>query len=114
VAKSLFACILYSRIACSPMDYSFGLFQECSNEMEEIQGQIKSVHKLTEELTHYLCEDESKIKLDDILNIFKTFCVNLNQAAEVSEMTLLAIYILYMHKLIPVHTIKFPLFDTVT
>ena len=81
------------------MDYSFGLFQECSNEMEEIQGQIKSVHKLTEEL---------------ILNIFKTFCVNLNQAAEVSEMTLLAIYILYMHKLIPVHTIKFPLFDTVT
>jgi hypothetical protein len=85
------------------MDYSFGLFQECSNEMEEIQGQIKSVHKLTEEL-----------KLDDILNIFKTFCVNLNQAAEVSEMTLLAIYILYMHKLIPVHTIKFPLFDTVT
>lgn len=52
--------------------------------MEEIQGQIKSVHKLTAELTQYLCEDESKIKLDDILHTFKTFCLNLNQAVEVS------------------------------
>ena len=52
--------------------------------MEEIQGQIKLVHKLTKELTQYLCEDESKIKLDDILNTFKTFCYNLDQAVEVS------------------------------
>ena len=63
--------------------------------MEEIQAQIKSVHKLTGELTRYLCEDESKIKLDDILNIFKTFCFNLNQAAEVSQIGLVYIFFLY-------------------
>ena len=55
--------------------------------MEDIQGQIKSIHKLAAELTHYLCEDESKIKLEDILNTFKTFCVNLNKAVEVSSVT---------------------------
>jgi hypothetical protein len=53
--------------------------------MEEIQEQIKLVHKLTQELTHYLCEDESKIKLDDLLNTFRTFCLNLDQAAEVRK-----------------------------
>ena len=57
--------------------------------MEEIQAQIKSVHKLTQELTNYLCEDESKIKLEDILNTFKIFCLNLNQAVEVSSVVVL-------------------------
>ncbi|CAB4005147.1 Inverted formin-2 [Paramuricea clavata] len=59
--------------------------KDCTKEMEEIQEQIKLVHKLTQELTHYLCEDESKIKLDDLLNTFKTFCLNLDQAAEDNE-----------------------------
>ncbi|XP_028397641.1 inverted formin-2-like isoform X1 [Dendronephthya gigantea] len=59
--------------------------KECAKEIEEIQGQIKSVHKLTKELTHYLCEDENKLKLDDILNTFKTFCLNLTKAVEDNE-----------------------------
>ncbi|XP_046853441.1 inverted formin-2-like isoform X2 [Xenia sp. Carnegie-2017] len=59
--------------------------KDCSQEIDELQEKIKTVHKVTKELTLYLCEDESKIKLDDILQIFKTFCLNLNQAAEDNE-----------------------------
>lgn len=52
-------------------------------EVEGLEAGIEGINELTKKVAEYFCEDEKKLKLQEILNLFKTFCDQLNKAKKV-------------------------------
>ena len=57
--------------------------QESLDKVKELEAGVQEIHALTKDLALYFCEDESQIKLQDVLNLFKTFCEQLEKAKTV-------------------------------
>jgi hypothetical protein len=57
--------------------------QGALKEVENVEQKLKQLSQLKQDLADYFCEDESKFKLEDLLQIFKTFCNHLDKAKEV-------------------------------
>ena len=57
--------------------------QDALKEVENVEQKLKQLNQLRQDLAEYFCEDESKFKLEDLLEIFKTFCNHLHKAKEV-------------------------------
>ena len=52
--------------------------------MKKLDEGIAEIHNLTKQLALYFCEDEGKLKLQELLSLFKTFCDQLVNAKKVN------------------------------
>ena len=57
--------------------------QEALTEVEVLEEGIKEINNLIHKMAVYFCEDEKKIKLQEVLGLFKTFCDQLTTAKKV-------------------------------
>lgn len=57
--------------------------QGALKEVENVEQKLKRLNQLRKDLAEYFCEDESKFKLEDLLQIFTIFCNHLDKAKEV-------------------------------
>ena len=52
---------------------------------KQLEEGITEIHSLTKQLAMYFCEDEGKLKLQELLSLFKTFGDQLNKAKKVNK-----------------------------
>ncbi|XP_078369378.1 LOW QUALITY PROTEIN: inverted formin-2-like [Oculina patagonica] len=52
---------------------------------KKLEEGITQIHNLTKQLAMYFCEDEGKLKLQELLSLFKTFCDQLVKAKKENE-----------------------------
>ena len=57
--------------------------QTAVKKTKELDDGIKEIHELTKQLAQYFCEDEGKLKLQELLSLFKTFSDQLVTAKKV-------------------------------
>lgn len=58
-------------------------FQGALEKTKKLVEGITDIHNLTKQLALYFCEDEGKLKLQELLSLFKTFCDQLVKAKKV-------------------------------
>lgn len=49
------------------------MFQDSIDASRKLEEEFETIEKKREELANYLCEDPSKLSLEDIFSIMKTF-----------------------------------------
>ena len=59
--------------------------QDAKEQVESLQEGLAIISKLSDEVAEYFMEDKASFKLQDFLNIFKTFAERVKQANEVSN-----------------------------
>lgn len=52
---------------------AFNVFQHSIDASRKLEEEFETIEKKREELANYLCEDPSKLSLEDIFSIMKTF-----------------------------------------
>lgn len=60
-------------------------FQGALEKTKKLEDGITEIHNLTKQLALYFCEDEGKLKLQELLSLFKTFCDQLVKAKKVNK-----------------------------
>ena len=55
-------------------------FQAAFEVVERFEESCKDIRSSETDFANYLCEDVKKFKLEEVLNIFKQFCDNINTA----------------------------------
>ncbi|XP_068701516.1 inverted formin-2-like isoform X1 [Montipora foliosa] len=71
-----------------PKDVSkkFNDFMEAAKKKaQELDSGLAEINDLTKQLAQYFCEDEGKLKLQELLSLFKTFCDQLITAKKENE-----------------------------
>lgn len=76
--KSIYG-YLYSFFA----DNILFICQGALEKTKKLDEGIAEIHNLTKQLALYFCEDEGKLKLQELLSLFKTFCDQLVKAKKV-------------------------------
>ncbi len=62
-----------------------GFLGDAKKQVEELKEDLETINKLSEELAIYFVEDISKFKLDEFLQIFKTFAERIKTSQEENE-----------------------------
>ena len=62
---------------------------------KQLEEGITEIHSLTKQLAMYFCEDEGKLKLQELLSLFKTFGDQLNKAKKVNK-TLVLLFCIFV------------------
>ena len=57
--------------------------------MDSFEESCKDIRSSETDFANYLCEDVKKFKLEEVFNIFKQFCDNINTAKKVRLMYVL-------------------------
>ena len=60
-------------------------FQAAKKKAQELDSGLAEINDLTKQLAQYFCEDEGKLKLQELLSLFKTFCDQLITAKKVKR-----------------------------
>lgn len=61
----------------------FLVIQDALKEIKILEEGVQEINMLIKKMAAYFCEDEQKIKLQEVLNLFKTFCDQLTTAKKV-------------------------------
>lgn len=65
------------------INYCFFPVKDALKEIEVLEEGMEKINVLIKKLAAYFCEDEKKLKLQEVLTLFKTFCEQLTTAKKV-------------------------------
>ena len=59
-------------------------FQKTQSEIQILQNELQDVEQLGAQMAQRFCEDKTKFKIEECLDIYKTFCENIHKCQKVS------------------------------